>query len=255
MTVSRKFSPYEMNQLLRAGINPDSIVGNDETPVEYLTGQVDFCGLSFKVNRHVLIPRIETEELVELAKNEIKAARGRTLNIADIGTGSGAIAISLGRFMLDDGRPFNTIATDISPDALMVAKQNCQNLISQTELDRHRSTINFILSNLFLQFPAKKLDLIVANLPYIPSKRIGFLAQSVRDFEPHLALDGGLDGFRLIDNLLEQAPEFLKPAGCVLLEVDFTHDQSVFTDLPARWQIELIEDSFHKQRFAKLTLH
>lgn len=241
--------------MLKAGIDPDSITDGDETPVEYLTGKVDFAGLSFNLNPSVLIPRIETEELVAMAKNEIRSARNKTLEIADIGTGSGAIAVSLSKFMIDENIPFHLIAADVSPEALMVAKQNCQRLVSQTELENNHSTLEFILSNLLSQFPRQKFDLIVANLPYIPSKRIGFLDQSVRDFEPHLALDGGLDGFRLIQKLLEQAPEFLQATGCVLLEIDFTHDETVFKAFQPQWQVELVRDSFYRQRFAKLTFN
>lgn len=167
-------------------------------PKQYLQGFVEFYKLKFKVDGRVLIPRPETELLVD----EVLAFVGsdpRTLTILDMGTGSGNIAISLAK-NLPNARIF---ATDISEEALELAKENAK---LQNVSDR----IIFVVSDLLQSFYDSSLItlpsslILVSNLPYIPTQRIPYLDPSVKDFEPRIALDGGVDGFELYRKLFRQ---------------------------------------------------
>jgi release factor glutamine methyltransferase len=196
-------------------------------PLQHLTGKQEFWGLEFEVTPDVLIPRPETEHLIEvaldrLAVREIRAGRKQTftgegLQIADIGTGSGCIAIALAKEL-----PGSKIyATDISPAALTVARRNA---------DRHNlaDRIHFVESNLLdalLDSPLATrhsplhLDLIVSNPPYIGRRESPTLEREVRDHEPHTALFGGEEGYELYSPLIAQAAQFLKPGGLLVLEL------------------------------------
>jgi release factor glutamine methyltransferase len=172
-------------------------------PLPYLLGEWDFYGRRFLVTPEVLIPRPETELLVELA-----AAFGKqkeSLSIIDVGTGSGVIAVSLAA-ELPGAR---VIATDISMEALKIARKNAQ--IHQQE------RITFIQSHLMAPFNAQ-FDLICANLPYIPSRMLENL--EVAKWEPQLALDGGESGLDLIERILVQAKMNLTHGGMILLEIE-----------------------------------
>lgn len=252
----RSFNPYELNQLIRAGIDPQTISSSDQAPIEYITGKVDFCGLVFQVNENVLIPRLETEELVAIAlKNVLKKVAGRkSIKIAEVGTGSGAISISLANMLLEESVPFEIVASDISENALLLAQKNKEVLVSGKQLDKLHSELKFVKSDLLAQFPEEKFELIIANLPYIPTGRVDFLDSSVKDFEPRLALDGGNDGLKLIKELISQAPKYLEQDGTILLEVDYTHDEKAFKYLENKWVVGLIKDSFRKQRFVEMNL-
>jgi release factor glutamine methyltransferase len=172
-------------------------------PLPYLLGEWDFYSRRFLVTPEVLIPRPETELLVELA-----AAFGKqkeSLSIIDVGTGSGVIAVSLAA-ELPGAR---VIATDISMEALKIARKNAQ--IHQQE------RITFIQSHLMAPFNAQ-FDLICANLPYIPSRMLENL--EVAKWEPQLALDGGESGLDLIERILVQAKMNLTHGGMILLEIE-----------------------------------
>lgn len=174
-------------------------------PVAYIVGHRAFYGLDFFVDRRVLIPRPETELLVERA---ISMARARSLRlIADVGTGCGAIAVTLAVHL-----PEATLyALDASPDALAVAEANCR---------RHgvEGRVRLLLGDLLSPLP-QPVDLIVANLPYIPRGELRGLPRAIRDYEPLAALDGGEDGLEAIRRLLAQAGEHLRPRGAILLEI------------------------------------
>ncbi|MGQ9627002.1 MAG: peptide chain release factor N(5)-glutamine methyltransferase [Anaerolineae bacterium] len=174
-------------------------------PVAYLTGRKEFYKLDFYVDRRVLIPRPETELLVEQA---LEMARRAPIEvIADVGTGSGAVAISLA-VELEGARIY---ATDISPEALAVAALNCR---------RHglAGRVRLLQGDLLAPLP-EPADLIVANLPYIAREEFEELAEDIRSYEPRLALDGGEDGLALIRRLLAQAEAYLRPGGKILLEI------------------------------------
>lgn len=265
----RTLSPYEFNHLRRSGID----VSDDqsfferygEMPVEYITGHVEFAGSTFHVSPDVLIPRIETEELVDMVIKEAMARhaavphfsqgerapdkRKTAIRIADVGTGSGAIACSVARRLAKLSLPYSLMASDISAKALAVARQNWQQLAPEGHLQH----VQFMESDLLASIPTEEqFDIIVANLPYIPAARIDALDASVREFEPRVALNGGEDGLQLIDRLLAQAPAHLTTGGVVLLEVDYTHDATVWRQLEPTWKIEVIEDQFSRTRFAQI---
>ncbi len=182
------------------------------TPLPYITGKSHFYGLEFRVTPEVLIPRPETEELVEKAIQWLENHPART-RVADIGTGSGAIAIALA----DRFPELRLLATDISVSALEIARENAR--INQVE-DR----ITFLPSDLLVKVD-QKFDLLLANLPYIPTNALANLA--VSRFEPTLALDGGDDGLVLINRLLDQSQKSLAPGGCIILEFQYNHTNAV----------------------------
>ena len=167
-------------------------------PWEYIRGYSMFCNYKIYVNKNVLIPRVETEQMVEIA---------RTLdveNVVDIGTGSGCIAIAL-------ADKFDVVATDISQKALRVAKKNSR---------KNNKNIKFVKTNLIQGIKIKPETLIIANLPYIPTPIYQHLDSSVKDYEPKLALDGGEDGNLLYKELFEQIDKLdIKPK-YLLLETD-----------------------------------
>jgi release factor glutamine methyltransferase len=188
-------------------------------PTQYLTGKQEFWGLEFDVTPDVLIPRPETEHVVEvaldrLALREIRAGRKQTLTgeglqIADIGTGSGCIAIALAKDL--PGTKF--IATDISPAALSVARRNAE---------RHNfaDRIEFVRANVLEGIAAEThFDLIASNPPYIGRREGPTLQREVRDHEPEVALYGGEEGYELYAALVTQSAAHLLPGGIVVLEL------------------------------------
>ena len=245
-THSRTLSPYEKNHLRKFGVSQD-VALTCESPVEYLTHHVDFCGLDFYVDEHVLIPRIETEELVVLAiqtAQELYEKTGTELEIIDIGTGSGAISCCVAKKLLELKIPFHITATEISAQALKVAQKNVKKLAP-------KANITFVQTDLLKGFK-QKFDLIIANLPYIPSERIAYLEKSVKDFEPHVALDGGESGLTLIHTMIQQAEKLVHPHSKILLEVDYTHGYDEFNAVRDKWNIVVTPDSMVGVHFVKL---
>ena len=197
-------------------------------PTQHLTGHQEFWGLDLEVTPDVLIPRPETEHLIEvaldrLAVREIRAGRspklsGENISLVDIGTGSGCIAIALAKEL-----PAACIyATDISAAALCVAQRNADRL-------GFTNRINFAQSDLFAAFSSGQslvtnhqslvLDLVVSNPPYISRREAPSLPIEVREHEPHLALIGGEEGYELYGRLIPQAASFLNPGGLLVLEL------------------------------------
>ncbi len=190
-------------------------------PVQYITGHKEFWSLDFKINRHVLIPRPETELLVEEA---IAIARNidpdeHPIRILDIGTGCGAIAISLAK-ELKNGIIY---ATDISKEAMLVAKENAKTY----EVERN---ITFLNGYLFEPVSDKTglFDLILSNPPYIPTSDFMKLPPEIRDFEPRDALHGGEDGLEIIAPIISNAPHYLRNGGWLLFEVGEGQWKKVF---------------------------
>ena len=182
-------------------------------PLQHLLGTVEFCGNSFKSDARALIPRPETELLVERALTYPAPA-----SILDVATGSGVIALSLAL-----GRPEASVtATDISPEALSLAKENAILL----SIDR----ITFHEADLLPPPEAGTFDLITANLPYIPAAEIAGLSREVRH-DPILALDGGPEGLDLIVRLAPLALERLTPGGHLLLEIGIGQSEAVMACL------------------------
>ena len=182
-------------------------------PFPYVLGQWEFFGLEFEVTPNVLIPRPETELLIEKSIAWLQQNPERR-SIADVGTGSGAIAISLAANVSNA----NIFATDISSKALHVAKRNAK---------KHgvNNRINFIECNLLpdqskIEKRKSSIDLLCANLPYIPSSTLRTLP--IFNREPTLALDGGHSGFDLIEQLMQLAPQHLAPQALLLFEIEST---------------------------------
>lgn len=174
-------------------------------PLAYIVGHRTFFGLDFVVDRRVMIPRYETEMLAQLA---LERARHKTSPvIIDVGTGSGVLAITLAYHLLDA----RVIATDISQEALQVARLNAQRL-------GVAARIEFIESDL-LESVTTPFDILVANLPYIPRTRFEELPREIRAFEPRLALDGGEDGLAVFRRLLAQLPTHAARGAIALLEI------------------------------------
>jgi len=200
-------------------------------PVAYLTGCKEFMGLDFKVNPSVLIPRPETELLVETALALLPPAP----LVIDVGTGSGAIAVSLASFLPES----IVYATDCSGEALEVARNNAA---------RHGvgSRVRFfrgeLLEPLAGVVPANGVDLIAANLPYISSDELAGLPRSVRQFEPVLALDGGKGGLELYRRLIPTAAILLKKGGLLLLEIGFDQARDMLGLLETSWEADIVKD-------------
>lgn len=170
-------------------------------PLQYITGEQNFCGVSIRVDPRVLIPRQDTEVLVEMVLST--ADRGSLL---DLCTGSGCIAAALGTL----GHFSSVTASDLSADALQVAEQNLKRAGVRAEILR---------SDLFGAFAGRKFDVITANPPYIESSVIETLAPEVRNFEPREALDGAADGLLFYRRLAAESPEHLNRGGRVFFEI------------------------------------
>lgn len=184
-------------------------------PVQYITNRQEFMGLEFYVDENVLIPQPDTEILVE---EVIEKYKDRECKILDLCTGSGAIGIALAKYI--EGS--EVFASDISCKALQIAKLNAErNLV-------HRK-MNFIESNMFenfAKFKAEKFDIIVSNPPYIKSDVINQLDIQVKN-EPHLALDGGVDGLEFYRLIADDANLYLKDNGMLFLEIGYDQRDSV----------------------------
>ncbi len=186
-------------------------------PVQYITGRQDFMGMTFSVNENVLIPRQDTEVLVEkvlkLIENKKVAFQDKVMRVLDMCTGSGCIAISISKLGNVD-----VTAVDISEKALETAKSNATNLGA----DR----VKFVKSNLFEKInmnngveQSQRYDIIVSNPPYIPSKVVDGLMPEVREHEPRLALDGTEDGLEFYRRITEQSVEYINENGWLCYEI------------------------------------
>ncbi len=176
-------------------------------PLQYILGEWEFMGLPFLVGEGVLIPRADTEILVESVLEKGKQYHFQTG--LDIGTGTGCIPISLEKY-----GNFKMMAVDISPQALAYAQKN--NVCNQTK-------VQFLQSDLYTAIPKEtKFDFIVSNPPYIETAEIADLMEEVRVYEPHNALDGGTDGLDFYRRILEQAQDFLKNDGWIFFEIGYT---------------------------------
>jgi release factor glutamine methyltransferase len=174
--------------------------------VAYLVGKKEFWGLEFTVDARVLVPRPDTETLIEEARERLAGAAVESLRVADVGTGSGAIALTLAKLF----PAASVFAVDVSPGALEVARSNGERL---------GLAVTFLEGDLAEPLAGKApFSLVVANLPYIPSGELAALPAEVR-VEPSLALDGGPDGLALVRRLVADAPPLLGPGGVLALEI------------------------------------
>lgn len=177
-------------------------------PVAYLRGEREFYGLRFRVDKRVLVPRPDTETLVDVALSRSRHV-SMCMRQLDLCTGSGCVAIAMAK-----QRPTaQVIATDLSADALAVARDNALRLGAYN--------VGFVQGDLFAPVAtARRFDVITANPPYIPSGDIAGLTPDVRDHEPRLALDGGDDGLVLVRKIVAAAPAHLEPEGLLAIEID-----------------------------------
>jgi release factor glutamine methyltransferase len=187
-------------------------------PLQYITAHQEFFGLDFEVTEDVLIPRPETELLIETALKLLTPSADAF--ICDLGTGSGCIVITLMRLL----KQARAVAIDISLDALAVARRNA---VRHSVAER----IDFVHSDCFAALNSRELrpsfDLIVSNPPYVEEGAMADLQREVRDFEPRRALAAGADGLDIIRRLLLEASNFLKTGGYLLFEIGFNQGASV----------------------------
>jgi release factor glutamine methyltransferase len=216
-------------------------------PLAYIIGKQEFWSLDFQVTPDVLIPRPETELLVDEVLKILsqQVQRGENLRILEIGTGSGAISVSLAK----EFPSASYVATDLSEKALRIAKENAlQNGV--------HGQILFLQGDLFHPLDSDwRFELILTNPPYIPQGHFPSLEPEVRDFEPRLALDGGIDGLEFFRRVFREIGSFLNPGGWFLSEIGAGQDQEIQTITetnPAFDRIEFLPDLSGIKRVFKI---
>jgi len=210
-------------------------------PLQHIVGSTSFCGFEIAVNRHVLVPRPETETLAELGWQFLSTLNSQPSTCLDFGTGSGCLSIALAAKC-----PASRItAVEVSPEALVVARLN---------LARHglEQRIELVQCDGFSTLPAgARFNLIVSNPPYIPTAEIATLEPEVRDFDPRAALDGGADGLNFIRLLASEAGAFLAPGGHLMFEFGDGQAEAAREILACQnWIVESVrEDYSQRPRF------
>ena len=221
------FTQEQVDKIMRAAEQRINHV-----PLAYIFGESDFYGRRFKVTDDTLIPRQDTEVVVENAIYRIskwQKKNGKKAKVLDMGTGSGAIAITIQK---ETGA--EVLGTDISDDALKVAVENAKQLKSETE---------FAHSNLFSKLSGKKFDFIVSNPPYVETKVFDTLEPEVRLHEPKLALDGGEDGLDFYRKIIKEAPKHLNEDGIIIFEIGYNQEREVSKLLEKDFEeIEVMKD-------------
>lgn len=207
-------------------------------PFQYITGNQEFYGLDFEVTRDVLIPRPETELIVE---NAIKFLPENS-KFCEVGIGSGCISVAI----LHNVETATAIGLDISENALIIAEKNAKRHKVFDRLQLKNSDVFEVLQN-------EKFDLIVSNPPYIPHQDFEVLQPEVRDFEPTNALTDGENGLSIIEQIINNAPDFLKSHGILLMEIGFNQSTEVKEMFSPRiWQsIEILPDLQNIPRMVK----
>ncbi len=207
----------------------------ERIPLQYITGEQEFMGLNFKVNSNVLVPRQDTEALVEEA---LKICQP-DMKLLDLGTGSGCIIISL----MKNAHGMEAVGSDISKQALLVAKENAK---------LHEVEVEWIRSNLYENINGR-FDLIVSNPPYIPQADILDLMPEVRDFEPVGALDGGLDGLDFYRRIIAQSKDYLNKDGYLYLEIGYNQGPAVTNMMCAAGyrEVSVVKDLARHERVVK----
>lgn len=239
----------EFEELIERRINGE--------PLQYITGEQDFMGLTFHVDERVLIPRLDTEILAEEALRYINGELGKhegTFHVLDLCSGSGAIGLSVAALAGSDksvsligdepvaathtaATMINVVLADISADALDVSRQNAEALGVSDK-------VSFVKSDLFENVQGD-FDLIVSNPPYVRSDVIPALDEEVRGHEPMLALDGGSDGLDIYRRIADEAPDHLKSGGCLMMEIGFDQAEdirSLFESSDGWSKVEIIKD-------------
>jgi release factor glutamine methyltransferase len=212
---------------------------SEEEPVAYLTGRAHFFNLEFHVTRDVLIPRPDTETLVENVIQLIRRQTGlESPRILDLCTGSGCVAAAIAHNV----KEATVVATDISEPAVAVARENLQRLGLAGRVTVEQGDLFTPLDKLVDRYP---FHLLVANPPYIPTGQIAGLDRSVREYEPLAALDGGLDGLVIHRRILAEAPPRLLPGAHIFLEIAFDQAEvarEVAAEYPAFTDVRILKD-------------
>jgi release factor glutamine methyltransferase len=273
LNFERTLTPTEVNEF-RAMIRRRG----QREPLQHIIGSTSFCGLEIAVNRHVLVPRPETELLAEAGweflqqlsegrvprapnstENENGASQSSALRVLDFGTGSGCIAMALAVKCPSA----KIVGTDISAEALALAGQNAarQNVADRIEFlqgdgfaalerwdGRPREPGGNTTTDGSPGVSPHPFDLIISNPPYVPSAEIAMLQPEVRDFDPRAALDGGADGLDFYRLIASQAPAFLKPDGRVMLEFGDGQDEAVQKIFGAeKWIVEAVKEDYSQR--------
>lgn len=207
----------------------------EHIPLQYIIGEQEFMGLRFKVNSNVLIPRQDTETLVEQVLKIVKPG----MKVLDFCTGSGCVLISV----LKNAPELTGMGSDISKTALLVAKENAK---------LHEVDAEWVRSDLFDNI-TETFDVIMANPPYIPTGEILSLMPEVRDFEPENALDGGADGLDFYRKITGQVKDYLNPGGYVYMEIGYDQGEAV-SELMRNagfTEVEVIKDLARNDRVVK----
>ncbi len=206
---------------------------SERVPLQYITGEQEFMGITFHVNSSVLIPRQDTETLVEEALKLVHPG----MKIMDMCTGSGCVLISI----LKNAHGVEGFGYDISKQAINVAKENAK--LNDVAADFERS-------DLFDDVMEEQFDMLVSNPPYIRSEEIATLMPEVTDFEPHEALDGKEDGLYFYRKLIAGCPEFVKPGGYVLFEIGYDQGEDVSSMMKDAGFLEVavVKDLAHHDR-------
>jgi release factor glutamine methyltransferase len=200
-------------------------------PFQLITGVQEFYGLVFKVTSDVLIPRPETEILIEDALAEF--GKRENIRFCEIGVGSGCISIAL----LVNMHNASAVGFDISEAALEIAAENAETHAVSQKLELKRSDVFEALTN-------ERFDLIVSNPPYVPTSEISTLQEEVRSFEPRIALEGGEDGLDMVRRIVAKSPEYLDPGGLLYIEIGWNQSENAGQLLDdAKWEgIEFLPD-------------
>lgn len=212
---------------------------SQQIPPQYILGWAEFYGLKLKVDERVLIPRIETEELVDLLLSENQV---ENLKVLDVGTGSGAIALAI----KSNKSTWDLTALDISEDALALAKENAQ----VNQLD-----ITFLQSDVYSEI-TDRYDIVVSNPPYIAFEDKHEVAENVLASEPHLALFAEKDGYAIYEKLIKGAKTVLKENGKLYLEIGYKQGsqiKSLFKQYFPNARVRVIKDQFNKDRMVVMT--
>ena len=207
-------------------------------PLWYIYGDTNFCGYTIKVDERVLIPRPETEELVMMVVNSLEDG----FSVLDMCTGSGAIAIAVAKEAQKRGLNIKVTATDISADALALAKENAE---------ANEADVLFVQSDLFTRIRGR-FDVIVSNPPYIPTADIETLQREVKDYEPRLALDGGADGLDIYRRFSADAFKYINRDGLIFLEVGEGEAQAVSKMFRGSAYSMIVKDFNNVDRYVKI---
>jgi release factor glutamine methyltransferase len=217
----------------------------EDEPIAYLTGRKPFFNLEFEVTRDVLIPRPDTETLVENVLQFFRHQPGmESPRVLDLCTGSGCIAAAIAHHH----KSANVVATDISPAAVEVARRNFQKLGLAERISLLEGDLFEPLTRMIDLLP---FDVIVSNPPYIPTAGLATLDKSVKDYEPMLALDGGVDGLAFHRRILSESPGRLVPGGRVFLEIQFDQGQAAVELAqanPAFQEVRILKDAGGRER-------